>query len=504
MYIDFSSLLTPLTFFIFLAAFFKVILRSKPDENSNLPPGPRKLPLIGNLNHLLTSSGSTHQVLSDLAAKHGPVMHLQLGQVSTIVISSAEAAQEVLKTHDIIFANRPWLVSTSLIFYKQKDIAFSSYGEYWRQLRKICTMELLSPKRVLSFQPLREKAISSMCKWIASKEGESINLTEKMYSAICNVLMQATFGSMTKELSAYIARIQDINDLASEFSLEDFYPSMRLFRLFSTMRSRANRLHKIIDTILENIINEHKAANLESKQRQEDLVDVLLKFNEEGHEHHLTIESVKAVLQDMITGGFDSSAATTDWAMAEMLKHPTVLKKAQDEVRHVFNNKGLFHESFFNELKYLKLVIKETLRLHPAGPLLLPRQSSKPCEIHGYKIPSNTRVLVNAWSIGRNPKYWNEADSFIPERFLDNQVDYKTNNFEFIPFGAGRRICPGIAFGLANVELPLAMLLYHFDWVLADGMKPENLDMEDVSGLVARRKNPLHVIPMVRNPLPVE
>ncbi|XP_051133614.1 salviol synthase-like [Andrographis paniculata] len=500
---DLSSLLTPLTFFIFLAAFLKIILRSKTDENSSLPPGPRKLPLIGNLSHLLSSSGSTHKVLSDLAAKHGPVMHLQLGQVSIVIISSAEAAQEVLKTHDIIFANRPWLVSTSILFYKQTDIAFSPYGDHWRQLRKICAMELLSTKRVQSFQPLREKETSSMCKWLASKEGTSINLTEKIYSATCDVLMQVTFGRMTKELSAYIARIQEFNDLASEFSWEDFYPSIRLFRLFNTLRSRANKLHKIIDGILENIINEHKAANLESK-RQEDLVDVLLKYNGEGHEHHLTIDSVKAVLQDMINGGFDSSAATTDWAMAEMLKHPTVLKKAQDEVRRVFNNKGLIDESSFNELKYLKLVIKETLRLHPAGPLLLPRQSSKPCEIHGYKLPSNTRVLVNAWSIGRNPKYWKEPDRFVPERFLDNQVDYKANNFEYIPFGAGRRICPGMTFGLANVEHPLAMLLYHFDWVLPDGMKPENLDMADASSLVARRKNPLHVIPIVRNPLPAK
>ncbi|XP_051133887.1 salviol synthase-like [Andrographis paniculata] len=498
---DFSSILTLLTFFIFLAAFFKVILRSKTGETSNLPPGPRKLPLIGNLNHLLARSATTHKVLSDLAAKHGPVMHLQLGQVSAVVISSAEAAQEVMKTHDTIFANRPWFVNTSIIFYKQKDIAFSPYGEYWRQLKKICTMELLSPKRVQWFQPLREKEFSNMCKWIASKEGSSINLTEKMYSAICDVLMQATFGSMTKELSAYIDRIQDMNDLIMEFSLEDFYPSIRLFRLFNTLRRKTNRLHKTIDTILDNIIIEHRAANRESNQ-EEDLVDVLLKFNEEGHEQHLTIESVKAVLQDMIAGGFDTAAATTDWAMAEMLKHPTILKKAQDEVRSVFNNKGLVDESFFNELKYLKLVIKETLRLHPTGPLLLPRQSSKPCEINGYKIPSNTRVLVNAWSIGRNPKYWNEADRFIPERFLDNQVDYKTNNFEFIPFGAGRRICPGITFGLANVELQLAMLLYHFDWVLPEGMKPENLDMADVSGLVARRKNPLYVIPAVRIPLP--
>ncbi|KAL0310954.1 UNVERIFIED_CONTAM: cytochrome [Sesamum angustifolium] len=187
-----------------------------------------------------------------------------------------------------------------------------------------------------------------------------------------------------------------------------------------------------------------------------------------------------------------------------MLKHPRILKKAQDEVRQVFDKKGCVDEVYIHELKYLKCVIKESLRMHPPIPLLLPRECHDRCAIDGYEIPAKTRVMVNAWALGRDPEYWKEAESFKPERYLDiNSADYKGNNFEYIPFGAGRRICPGMSFGLANVELPLAMFLYHFDWLLPEGMKPERVDMTETFGVTARRKYPLYVIPVVRRPLPV-
>lgn len=206
----------------------------------------------------------------------------------------------------------------------------------------------------------------------------------------------------------------------------------------------------------------------------------------------------------MFTAGIETSSTVVDWAMAEMLRNSRVLEKAQDEVWDVFKNGGFVDESKFDELNYLKLVIKETLRMHPPAPLLLPRVNSERCEIHGYEIPAKTRVMVNAWAIGRDPKHWKEPNSFIPERYLDISVDYKGSNFEYLPFGGGRRICPGISFGLANVELQLAMLLYHFDWVLPPGIKSQNVDMTETFGVTARRKNPLCLVPSVKKPLLVK
>lgn len=190
--------------------------------------------------------------------------------------------------------------------------------------------------------------------------------------------------------------------------------------------------------------------------------------------------------------------------MSEMVKNPQVMEKAQAEVRQLFDGKAHVDETYLHELKFLRSVIKETLRLHPTIPLLLPRECRESCDIDGYKIPVKTKVIVNAWAIGRDPRYWTEAEKFYPERFLNSSIDYKGTDFEYIPFGAGRRMCPGITFAMANIELPLAQLLYHFDWKLPNGLKKEDLDMTEEFGLSLRRKNNLHLIPMPYPPLSVK
>lgn len=208
--------------------------------------------------------------------------------------------------------------------------------------------------------------------------------------------------------------------------------------------------------------------------------------------------------QDIFTAGSGTSATTVDWGMSEMMKNPRVMKEAQSEVRRVFHGKSNVDETHIHELKYLRAVVKETLRLHPPAPLLVPKECSQSCVIEGYKIPAKSKVIVNAWAIGRDPRHWNEADKFYPERFLDDasasMVDYKGTDFQYIPFGAGRRICPGITYGMAVVELSLAQLLFHFDWKLPNDMKPEDLDMTEVFGLGARRKVNLCLVPIPHRP----
>ncbi|XP_051133623.1 salviol synthase-like [Andrographis paniculata] len=490
---------------IFLALLWNVITRSKGARNSsiNLPPGPRKLPVIGNL-HLLISSRPPHHILADLAKKYGPLMHLQLGEISTVVISSPETAKAVMKTHDINFANRPSLFATKIITYENSDVAFSPYGEYWRQLRKVCTIELLSAKRVQSFRPLREQVLFDMCKWIASKEGSSINLTEKVSLATCDMVLRAALGNTIDEHEAMAFAAKEVLELLGGYYVGDLFPSISLLQAIGGFRGRVKNVHKLSDTILQKIINSRKVAKPQGEQ-EENLVDILLKFHKDtGHEHQFSDKNIKAVLQDMFMAGIETSSTATDWAMAELMRHPRVLKKAQDELRWVFRDKGFVDESDFDELKYLKLVVKEIFRMHPPGPLLLPRENKESCKINGYTIPGKCNVVVNAWAIGRDPKIWKDADSFIPERFLDNNisVDYTGKSFEFLPFGSGRRSCAGMTFGLTNVEVPLAVLLYHFDWVLPEGMKPEDVDMAERFGVAAGRKKPLFVIPKLRNPLP--
>lgn len=196
----------------------------------------------------------------------------------------------------------------------------------------------------------------------------------------------------------------------------------------------------------------------------------------------------------MFIAGTHTTAATVEFAMVQMIKHANVMEKAQSELRHVFRGKERILESDLEKVSYLKMVIRETLRLHPPVPLLLPRECQDWQKVCGYDIPPKTRVLVNALAINRDPEYWDDAEAFEPERFAGSGIEFIGTNFEFIPFGGGRRMCPGISFGLASVELLLAQLLYHFNWKLPDGLMPQDLDMTEILGLAAKMKNNLSLL----------
>ncbi|XVF70844.1 hypothetical protein PTKIN_Ptkin11bG0194500 [Pterospermum kingtungense] len=488
------------TSIIFLLILFKLGKRFRTRNLTlNLPPGPWKLPVIGNMHHLAGSL--PHRSLTDLAKKFGPLMHLQLGELSNIIVSSPETAAEVMKTHDIVFANRPYLLCANIVTYNATDIAFSPYGEYWRQLRKICMLEMLSAKRVQSFSPIREEEVSKLVRAISAKAGSTVNISKMLYALTYEIVSRTAFGGKCKEKEEFTSLFRETIKLGAGFTVADLFPSIKLLQFLNGLRPKLEKLHQKMDKALQNVINDHKASKEMVKSSGEgepddDLLDVLLTLQEHNDlDFPLTTDNIKAVLVDMFIAGSDTSFTTLEWAMSEMLKNPRVIQKAQAEVRQVFNTKGNVNSEMLHELEYLKLVIKETLRLHPPLPLLLPRECSHGCRINGYDIPAKSKVIVNAWAIGRNSDYWSEAERFYPERFVNSSVDYKGSNFEFIPFGAGRRMCPGMLYGIANVELPLAQLLYHFDWKLLGGTKLEDLDMDEVFGAVVRRKNDLCLVP---------
>ncbi|KAJ8755008.1 hypothetical protein K2173_015520 [Erythroxylum novogranatense] len=482
------SLLITLLFIFMLFRFYK---KSKSnDAGPNLPPGPWKLPVIGNMHQLVGSL--PHHRLRDLASKYGPIMHLQLGELSTIVISSPEVAKAVMKTHDINFCHRPFPLCSSIVSYNS-SIVLAPYGDYWRQLRKICILELLSAKRVQSFRSIREEEVLNLIESISSNTGSPINLSRLLLSLTFCTTSRAAFGKIWKDNEAFGILLNEIVEVAGGFTASDVFPSIKFLPLVTGMMQT--------DKILENIIKEHIAAKSMKKTALEhdehDLVDVLLKLQDQGDlELPLTTNNIKAVILDIFLAGSGTPSAVVEWAMSELLKNPRVMQKAQAEVRQFFDTNGNIDETSINKLNYLNSVIKEALRLHPPAPLLLPRECRETCEINGYTVPAKTKVIVNAWAIGRDPEHWTESGIFFPERFLDSPVDFKGTHFHFIPFGAGRRICPGITFGMINVELQLAQLLYHFDWKLPDGMKPEDLDMTENFGASIKRKTDLILIPV--------
>jgi len=197
----------------------------------------------------------------------------------------------------------------------------------------------------------------------------------------------------------------------------------------------------------------------------------------------------------MFAGGTGTSASAMEWGMSELMRNPAVMKKLQGQIREAFRGKAVVTEADLQlqqeagNLRYLKLVIKEALRLHPPAPLLVPRESIEACELDGYTIPAKSRVIINAFAIGRDPRYWDDAEEFKPERFEEGTVDFTGSSYEFLPFGSGRRMCPGFNYGLASMELALVGMLYHFDWSLPEGV--EEVDMEEAPGLGVRRRSPL-------------
>ncbi|XP_066315495.1 desmethyl-deoxy-podophyllotoxin synthase-like [Miscanthus floridulus] len=463
-----------------------------------LPPGPSRLPLIGSMHHLATGE-LPHHALTRLGREHGPVMHLQMGQVGLVVVSSREAAREVTKVQDANFAHRPELTGPKTLLYGCADVAFAS-GPHWRRLRKMCVVKLLCASRVRSFAPIRREETRALLHGVAGQPpGTAVDLRPMLETMSSAVVSRTVFGKMYEHRGSIL---KEGLKLTSAFCLSDHFPSLSFLDV--PMRLRLRRVHRQVDKLLEDIIAERKRLRQENlnslKDATEVMLDVLLDAIEQPDmEAPIRHDSIKAVIMDMFVGGTETSSTTIEWALAELIKNPKEMAKVQEEVRTKMKRET---DNHVEHLSYLRLVVKETLRLHTPAPLLVPRVCKQECRLGGYTIPAGTRLVINAWAMSRDPSYWEDAETFRPGRFLDRDVDYKGTSFEFLPFGAGRRICPGIEFGLASIELCLAQLLFYFDWKLPRGMAPEDLNMSETSvGVSVVRKEPLRLVPSIHAPL---
>lgn len=185
--------------------------------------------------------------------------------------------------------------------------------------------------------------------------------------------------------------------------------------------------------------------------------------------------------------------------MVELMRHPHVLHKVHDEIAKAFEGDTLINETVLSESHYFQACIKETLRFHTPGPFLVPHRAIETCKIDNYVIPKDCMVLVNAWAISLEPNNWKNATSFNPDRFLHSKIDFRsTDNFEFIPFSAGRRMCPGWNVGLKNIQLLVASLVHYFHWSLPDGINPTKIDASDIYGTTLKKEKPLCLIPRLR------
>ncbi|KAG9157491.1 hypothetical protein Leryth_010323 [Lithospermum erythrorhizon] len=294
-------------------------------------------------------------------------------------------------------------------------------------------------------------------------------------------------GKEFKDIAMHRIRI------STNISIAEYVPWLRLLFRVDNVEPAKYLEHR--EEFTGKILQERAIALL--KENKQHFVDALLSLKKE---YDLSEDTVVGLLWDMIAAGMDTTAVIAEWAMAELLRHPRVMKKAQEELDRVIGNGRFMTEGDFPNLPYLQAMTKEALRLHPSTPLMLPHRASTNVKVGGYDIPKDTILHVNVWAIGRDPAVWKDPLEFRPERFLEEDIDVKGSDFRVLPFGAGRRICPGAQLGINMVTSMLGHFLHHFDWSPPPGVKPEEIDLSEKPGAVCFMLNPLQAVATPRLP----
>ncbi|KAJ7969672.1 Cytochrome P450 [Quillaja saponaria] len=498
----YATPLVLLLVFIYIAR--ATLLRPKQLQNDRkLPPGPPSLPILGHL-HLL--GNLPHRKLQTLAKKYGPIMSLRLGHVPAIVVSSPEAAQLFLKTHDAVFSNRPKFQATELMSYGSQGVATTEYGPYWRNIRKLCTLELFSPSKIESYAPLRREEVGLLVESLkrSAVAHQVVDLSKITSDLIETITFKMILGRSKDDKFDMKGLIQEVGRLAGAFNIADYVPLLGVIDLQGLTRAM-KKTSKDMDEMLEKIMEEHEQDPSRQKEHHKNFVDKLLSLLHQTispHDEEIQVidkTHIKAIMLDLIVAAFETTAATLDWAFSELLKNPRVMKKLQQELTNVVGMSKVVEETDIPKLNYLDMVVKETYRLHPVAPFLIAHESMEDITINGYYINKKSRIIVNAWAIGRDPKIWSEnVEEFYPERFINNNIDLKGHDFELIPFGSGRRGCPGMMLGLMSVKYTIAQFVHCFNWELPNGMNSKHLDMNEKFGLSIPRVNHLLALPIYR------
>ncbi|TXG59353.1 hypothetical protein EZV62_013926 [Acer yangbiense] len=431
---EFSLLYTSLSLLIFIIA-FKFLLQIRSSKHKNHPPSPRALPIIGHL-HLLKEP--LHRTLQALSEKHGSVFSLRFGSRNVIVVSSSSAAEECLNKNDIVFANRPLLIMGKYLGYNNTTIALSPYGDHWRNLRRLSAVEIFSSSRLNMFLGIRRDEINILLEKLYGVSSNSTGFAKvelrPMYYGEDDDEEAREFRELIKEMFEY----GGASDPA------DFLPILEWFD-YQGLVKRAVSIGKKTDSFLQGLIDEHRKAAAADESRNT-MIGHLLVLQQSQPDYY-TDEIIKGLIIVMLLAATDTSAVTLEWAMSNLLNASTIQK----------------------------------------SPLLVPHLSSDDCTVERYDIPCDTILFVNAWAIQRDPKYWDDATSFKPERFESGEP----TGYKLMPFGLGRRACPGVGLAQRVVGLTLGSLIQCFDWERVDG---KEVDMSEGKGLTMPRAVPLEAM----------
>lgn len=476
-------------------------LRSRPGSTRR-PPGPRPLPVIGNI---LDLRGNLHHKLAHLARVHGPVLRLKLGLTTAVVISSRDAAAEAFTRHGRRLAARAIPdASRALRFSERSMVWLPSSSPRWKNLRSIVATHIFSPRSLEAVRGVRERKVRDLVGYFRGRAGREVDVGHAMYGGVLNLVVNSFCSVDVVDLGAESARglrevVEDLVELIAKPNVSDLFPFLRPLDLQGRRRYSARQIGKVfrvLDGIIDPRLGEAEASS-SGGDKHGDFLGALLELMSTGK---ITREDVTTILFDVFTAGSDTIAITVEWAMAELLRNPDIMDKVRTEVKGALGSKETIEEPDVMKLPYLLAVVKEAMRLHPVAPILLPHQAAEDgVEIGGYAVPKGCTVIFNTWAIMRDPEAWERPDEFLPERFLEKavKVDFRGKYFEFIPFGSGPRVCPGVPMAERVVPFILASLLHAFEWRLPDGMSAEQLDVCEKFTTANVMAVPLKAVPVV-------
>ncbi|XVE94790.1 hypothetical protein REPUB_Repub02eG0039700 [Reevesia pubescens] len=500
-------------FLLFCYLLFTLMIKQK-SSKKKAPEVSGGRPFLGHL-HLLGGPKPAHITLGNLADTYGPIFTVRLGMHPTLIVSNWEIAKECFTTNDKVFVNRPRSLAGEVMGYNYAMFGFSPYGAYWRHVRKIATVEVLSNYRLEKLKHIRESEVRTSIKQLyeLAVKGRSNNSSEKVvvemkrwfWTLNINMVFKMVIGKRYSEVETSHGKdenerrrkaIRGVFELTGTFTVADSIPYLRWLDIGGHEKAM-KKTAKELDQMLEECLEEHrqKRNSGQSDGEHNDFMDMMLSLlKDAGNLPSYDADTInKATCLAIILGGTDTNTVTITWALSLLLNHRDVLKKAQHELDSYVGKERLVNESDIKNLVYLQAIIKETTRLYPAAPLSVPYESIEDCITGGYFIPAGTRLLVNIPKIHRDPKVWSNPDKFQPERFLTTHkhFDVRGQNYEFIPFGNGRRVCPGISFALQVLHLSLASLLQAFEITT---LFDEPVDMVEGAGLTNLKASPLEVI----------
>ncbi|KAL5718285.1 hypothetical protein ACHQM5_011203 [Ranunculus cassubicifolius] len=480
-------LLLPIIFLIFRK------IKHSTSKDPPLPPGPTPWPIIGNIHNVGTKP---HRSLAKLAQIHGPLISLRVGSQMMIVASSPAAAKEILKTNDRILSARhvshsihaksPELNALSVVWA-------SECTEKWKYLRTICRTEIFSSKVMESQAHLREEKVKELIEFMEANEGKQVKIVELAFTTIINVISGICFSkdfiniNDEGEVGGRKDHIRKMLEVGGLPNLADYFPILSGFDIQGLHRKFLDYVTTLFVS-WDILIKERRERGFASTPN--DLLDVLLAsgFTDDGINH---------LVFDLFVAGSDTTSGTVEWLMTELIKDQELMNNVREELAREVKTEFV-RDADLSRLTYLNACVKETLRLHPPAPIV-PHRALEECQVMNYTIPKDSQVLVNVWAVGRDSEAWEDPLVFKPSRFVDSNVDFRGNDFELVPFSAGRRMCPGIPLAAKLIPLIIASLVHSFDWDLPNNLHTMDLDMKEKFGITLLKEQPLMLIPKRRN-----